>query len=166
MQLKANGHEVYGFGERKTPSPFVNACSTFLFLNSLEDTETSAATDQTPLKVPTASKPKGKGGAIAKVKAETILPESLPGPLSQDTTLVTILRGAVEAVAHEDGWAAMSAAGSAAKRQAPIDPRNYGVKNFPSLFEATGLFDIWKAESGQSYVADRRNVDRDPKPNL
>lgn len=25
MQLRANGHEVYGFGERKTPSPFVNA---------------------------------------------------------------------------------------------------------------------------------------------
>jgi hypothetical protein len=79
---------------------------------------------------------------------------------------VTILRGAVEAAAREDGWAAMSAAGSAAKRQAPVDPRNYGVKNFPALFAATGLFEIVKAESGQSYVADKRNKDRTPKPNL
>jgi uncharacterized protein (TIGR00288 family) len=30
MQLRANGHEVYGFGERKTPDPFVNACSPVL----------------------------------------------------------------------------------------------------------------------------------------
>ncbi|RYD73287.1 MAG: NYN domain-containing protein, partial [Verrucomicrobiaceae bacterium] len=33
MQLKANGHDVYGFGERKTPEPFVNACTTFLYLD-------------------------------------------------------------------------------------------------------------------------------------
>ena len=49
--------------------------------------------------------------------------------------------------------------------QAPIDPRNYGARNFPKLFEAVGLFDIVKAgETGQSYVADRRNKDRAPKP--
>jgi uncharacterized LabA/DUF88 family protein len=36
MQLKANGHDVYGFGERKTPLPFVNACTTFLYLDSLD----------------------------------------------------------------------------------------------------------------------------------
>ena len=58
----------------------------------------------------------------------------------------------------------MSAAGSAAKRQAPIDPRNYGVKNFPALFAATGLFEIVKADGGQSYVADKRNKDRTPQP--
>ncbi|WP_352576128.1 hypothetical protein [Mesorhizobium australicum] len=58
----------------------------------------------------------------------------------------------------------MSSAGSAAKRQAPIDPRNYGVKNFPALFAATGLFDIMKLEGGQSFVADKRNKDRTPQP--
>jgi hypothetical protein len=36
--------------------------------------------------------------------------------------------------------------GIAARRQAPIDPRNYGVRNFTALFEATGLFDIARAE--------------------
>jgi hypothetical protein len=107
--------------------------------------------------------------STAKVKAED-KPKAAPPakaagkPLSQDTKLVTILRGAVEAAAQEDGWAAMSAAGSAAKRQAPIDPRNYGVKNFPALFAATGLFEIVKTDSGQSYVADRRNKDRTPQP--
>jgi uncharacterized protein (TIGR00288 family) len=166
MHLKANDHEVYGFGERKTPEPFVNACTTFLYLDSLEDTDTSAPEGLVTSKVVVAAKPNGKASTKAKVKAETKLPKSSTKVLAQDTALVTILRGAVEASAHDDGWAAMSAAGSAAKRQAPIDPRNYGVKSFPRLFEATGLFEIFKAESGQSYVADKRNEDRLPVPNL
>ena len=57
----------------------------------------------------------------------------------------------------------MSAAGSAAKRQASIDPRNYGVRNFPTLFAAVGLFEIVKAENGQAYVADRREQGPDPR---
>lgn len=156
MQLKANGHEVYGFGERKTPEPFVNACTTFLYLDSLDDPEaqTSVSTGSTTAKTKVAKN--------AKPQPTT----KLTSPLAQDTSLVTTLRGGVEAAAREDGWALLSTAGSAAKRQAPIDPRNYGVKNFPALFEATGLFEIFKADNGQSYVADKRNRDRAPQPKL
>ncbi len=164
MQLKANGHEVYGFGERKTPSPFINACTTFLYLDGLDDAAASASSEVESAREAKTSKAKGKTRTKAAAKAETSSADGSPKPLSQDATLVTILRGAVEASAREDGWAAMSAAGSAAKRQAPIDPRNYGVKNFPGLFEATGLFEIFKAESGQSYVADKRNSERSPRP--
>lgn len=160
MQLKANGHEVYGFGERKTPAPFVNACTTFLYLDTLDDPAPPVPTPDA------AAKPKAKTKPAAKEKtAPADKPADKQKPLSQNTTLVTILRGAVEAAVREDGWAAMSAAGSAAKRQAPIDPRNYGVKNFPALFAATGLFEIVKTDGGQSYVADKRNKDRTPQPN-
>lgn len=152
MQLRANGHEVYGFGERKTPSPFVNACTAFLYLDSLEGVAPASPSDPAPAK----AKPPAKARAApAKAASKS---------LAMDTKLVTILRGAVEAVARDDGWASMSAAGSAAKRQAPIDPRNYGARNFPALFEATGLFEIVKADNGQSYVADKRNRDRAKKP--
>lgn len=155
MQLKANGHEVYGFGERKTPAPFVNACTTFLYLDSLEDPSQPAPPGEAP-EPPAAPKAKAKSQPSAGKAAEKTL--------AQNTKLVTILRGAVEASAREDGWALMSAAGSAAKRQAPIDPRNYGVKNFTALFTGTGLFEILKGENGQSYVADKRNKDRAPRP--
>lgn len=165
MQLKANGHAVYGFGERKTPSPFVNACSEFLFLDSLTDAGAAAAADQPQPKPRAATSATKSKGATTSPKPENAGPKLAAKPLSQDARLVTILRGAVEASARDDGWAAMSAAGSAAKRQAPIDPRNYGVKNFPALFEATGLFEIVKADGGHSYVADKRNKDRTPRPN-
>jgi uncharacterized protein (TIGR00288 family) len=163
MQLKANGHEVYGFGERKTPSPFVNACTTFLYLDGLEDAAASAQSEEESKTKTRISKAKGSRRTKTGAKAEIVSAVGTTA-LSQDATLVTILRGAVEASAREDGWAAMSAAGSAAKRQAPIDPRNYGVKNFPGLFEATGLFEIFKGGSGQSYVADKRNAERTTRP--
>ena len=35
MHLRAKGATVYGFGAKKTPEPFVNACSRFLFLETL-----------------------------------------------------------------------------------------------------------------------------------
>jgi uncharacterized LabA/DUF88 family protein len=161
MQLRANGHDVYGFGERKTPDPFVNACTTFLYLDRLGE-EGGVVTAANPKAATTPKTARSKAAPKAKPNAE---PKNSKPPLSQDAKLVAVLRGAVEATAGDDGWAPLDAAGSAARRQAPIDPRNYGARNFPKLFEAVGLFDIVKAEeTGQSYVADRRNKDRAPKP--
>lgn len=37
MRLLRNGHKVYGFGEEKTPDPFINACSQFIKTESLSD---------------------------------------------------------------------------------------------------------------------------------
>lgn len=159
MQLRANGHDVYGFGERKAPVPFVNACTTFLYLDSLKE-PVQVAPDAN------AAISNVRESRKSPVRAEAAVPaiETPPNVLADDANLVTILRGAVEASAWDDGWASMSAAGSAAKRQASIDPRNYGVKNFPKLFEAIGIFDIFKDESGQAFVADKLNADRDPRP--
>ena len=163
MQLRANGHDVYGFGERKTPDPFVNACTTFLYLDSLTEEGAAAKPEaRIPVEVSrraAASKPASKAEASAEGRS------AKSSPLSQDAKLVAVLRGAVEATAGDDGWAPLDAAGSAARRQAPIDPRNYGARNFPKLFEAVGLFEIVKAEeTGHSYVADKRNKERTPKP--
>jgi uncharacterized protein (TIGR00288 family) len=149
MQLKANGHDVYGFGERKTPEPFVNACTTFLYLDSLADPEELAALESTAAD---ASEP-ATGGARAT-----------GGSLVQDTALVIALRGGVDATARDDRWALVSPAGSVVKRSAPVDPRNYGARNFTALFEETELFDVVRAENGQPYVADKRNKDRTTKP--
>lgn len=89
MQLKANGHDVYGFGERKTPEPFVNACTTFLYLDSLADPEGSDLAEPV---------------ATADVTAtSTAGPRATRKVLSQDTALVTALRGGVDASAREDG---------------------------------------------------------------
>lgn len=162
MQLRANGHDVYGFGERKTPDPFVNACTTFLYLDRLGEEGGEARAEPPAPAEPAGRKPAARSAPKAAPASEAKASKS---PLAQDAKLVAVLRGAVEATAGDDGWAPLDAAGSAARRQAPIDPRNYGARNFPKLFEAVGLFDIVKAEeTGQSYISDRRNRDRTARP--
>lgn len=148
MHLRAAGKDVYGFGERKTPEPFQNACTTFLFLETLGS---SAQADESE---PTAAA-KAQKEPTAKSKAAAPAAKKPANSLAQDSKLVTVLRGAVEASAGENGWARLSTAGSAAKRLAPIDPRNYGVSNFTKLFEATGLFVVVRSQNGQPYLADR-----------
>ena len=39
MRLLAEGKTVYGFGEKKTPMPFVKACSQFIYTENLEHDE-------------------------------------------------------------------------------------------------------------------------------
>ncbi|HET9510589.1 MAG TPA: NYN domain-containing protein [Sphingomonas sp.] len=163
MALKANGQDVFGFGERKTPEPFVNACSTFLYLDSLVDPDAPAPA---PAKRPkAAAKPAPAEPAAPTEPVAPTEPERRP-PLAQDAKLVTALRGGVEAAERDDGWALLSTAGSRVKRQAPIDPRNYGVRNFPALFEAVGLFDIVKGGDGHAYIADKRNRERTAVPTV
>lgn len=161
MQLRANGHDVYGFGRRKTPEAFVNACNTFLFLESLtvpdvdDAVEHDSATAAPALVASSSAKTEAKLAVSTKSK-----------PLSQDTKLVTNLRGAVDASMREDGWASMSAVGSAFKRQSSIDPKNYGLKTFSALIEKTGLFEVVRADGGHAYVADKRNRKRSKTPTI
>ena len=165
MQLKANGHDVYGFGERKTPAPFVNACTTFVYLDGLVEMEIIATKIKAKPVVTAKTKSVAeKSAALVKQKVKEPSAATPPKKLSQDTKLIRTLRGAVEASAKENGWSAMSAVGSAVKRQASIDPKNYGCKNFQKLFEATELFDFFKTSGGQVYVADKKNKERSEQP--
>lgn len=151
MHLKGAGKAVYGFGKANTPAAFRNACTTFIFLERLGESEESELSEPAP-------------GKPAPPATKTAAPVKSAKLLAQDTKLVETLRGAVKASVGEDGWARLSAAGSAAKRLASIDPQNHGVSNFTKLFEATGLFEIVRGKDGQPYLADRRNKDRAGKP--
>ena len=45
MHLRAKGAAVYGFGAQKTPEPFVNACSRFLYLEKLRSRRARGGVD-------------------------------------------------------------------------------------------------------------------------
>jgi uncharacterized LabA/DUF88 family protein len=160
MHLRAKGAAVYGFGAKKTPEPFVNACSTFLFLETLGAPEPEAAAEK---RAPA----KSRRGAKAAEKAEA---EPVPnghaagtpsagrqdtGTLKQDARLVNLLRNSVEAAAGEDGWSMLGSVGKQIGNQASFDPRNYGYKKLSDLIEATQLFDIDRRAS-HMYVRDKR----------
>ena len=134
MHLRAKGAAVYGFGAAKTPEPFVNACSRFLFLEKLgaeELGESGEATSAVPLRVPTAQ-------------------------LKQDAKLVALLRNAVQAAADENGWARVGAVGQQIGNQASFDPRNYGYATLTKLLAATQLFEMAHEGTSQVSVRDKR----------
>lgn len=115
MRLLTDGMKVYGFGEKKTPAPFVNACSKFTYLEALG----AAATD-----------------------AQAVDARSGEKELRSDTRLVQLLRGAVDAESEDDGWAHLGAVGKQIANQASFDPRNYGYRKLSDLVKAIGLFEV------------------------
>jgi uncharacterized LabA/DUF88 family protein len=118
MRILTDGLKVYGFGEKKTPEPFVNACSQFTYVEAL--VEPSAVGDQPP-----------RAGDSQRLRG--------------DTRLVHMLRNAVDAAAGDDGWAHLAAVGNQISNQASLDPRNYGYRKLSDLIEATGLFELRRA---------------------
>jgi uncharacterized LabA/DUF88 family protein len=133
-RIRESGLVVYGFGEQKTPSPFVSACDKFIYTEVL----------RTKL---------DESEAIAKKSSSE---------LKQDTKLVSLLRNAVEASSDESGWAHLAPVGSNIAKQSPeFDPRNYGYGKLGELVAATKLFEIDERQVGAThsktlYVRDKR----------
>jgi len=144
MRLRANGLKVYGFGEQKTPKPFVNACNKFLYLENLRSTEPSMAAT-------------GPQAAESAAQNEAAVARADAGTMRGDTRLVNLLRKAVDAAADDEGWAGLGAVGQHISKQASFDSRNYGYSKLSGLFQAIGLFDIRSHGKGLQ-VRDRRRA--------
>jgi len=131
MRILTEGLKVYGFGEQKTPAPFVNACSQFTFVEGL--VQPSATPDEPVLKASDAKKLRG------------------------DTRLVLMLRNAVDAASGDDGWAHLGQVRNQIGNQASFDSRNYGYRKFSDLIEATGLFEV-KRQNQIMLIRDKRKT--------
>ncbi len=149
MHLKSKGAVVFGFGQQKAPEPFQRACSTFLFVENI-------GTEPTPPLTVEASSVAAVMADIVAADANTLQPMSTQR-LKMDTRLVSLLRGAVQAVADEEGWAVLGRVGNHIANQASFDPRNYGYEKLGALFEATRLFEIRRVPT-QMHVRDIRHV--------
>lgn len=114
-RIREEGLFVYGFGEKKTPKPFVSACHKFIYTEVIgfqEEVEPAA-------------------------KSKTA------NQLKRDAKLVTLFRNALDAASDESGWAQLGAVGSNIIKQAPeFDPRNYGYGKLGELVASIDLFEI------------------------
>ncbi|MDQ3040163.1 MAG: NYN domain-containing protein [Pseudomonadota bacterium] len=140
MRLRSQNMRVFGFGAKQTPPPFINACSTFLYLDDLG--EASSGNAAAP-----ASKSKPKTSA----------------ELRQDTALVNLLLGAVDSADGDDGWARLGPVGQYIANRASFDPRNYGYPNLSSLIEAIDLFEV-RRDNKLVYVRNKPKSQPTSKP--
>lgn len=134
MRILSNGITVYGFGEKKTPTPFVKACSQFIFTENLEHEENE-------------EKLSLNEGKSKKSRNE----------LRKDTSLVRLLRTAVEQGAGEDGWTHLGLVGQYISNKTSFSPINYGYKKLGDLIRVSELFEIeMRKNNSQMYIKDAR----------
>lgn len=130
-RIREEGVTVYGFGERKTPASFRNACDRFTYLDVLEE----------PVD--------GTTSAVV---------EPVAGPkLRGDTKLVLGIRTCVATASGEDGWANLSAVGQLMRKQHPdFDSRNWGYSKLSDLVRATELFAVEPRPAGGLQIQSKK----------
>lgn len=133
LRILESGLPVYGFGEKKTPQPFVDACSPFIYTENLaSDKAQNTDVPQQPIK-------KSK-------KA-----------LCQDASLVRLMRTAVEQTSDDDGWADMSKVGPYISNNSSFSSLNYGYKKLGDLIRASELFEVEMRRDGKAmFIKDIR----------
>jgi uncharacterized LabA/DUF88 family protein len=137
-RLRESGMTVYGFGERKTPSPFIAACDKFVYVENLRFADEVAA--DTAAGEATAPQTRRKAATAAQLK--------------NDAALVSLLRNAVEGASDDDGWAPLASVGNIITNQRPdFDSRSYGYGKLSDLIKATTLFEVERHSPGDGKQA-------------
>ena len=162
MHLRAKGVQVYGFGADQTPKAFVNACSRFLYLESLGgQQEVPSAEENTNCAVPTTEldlaleekQPEKTTNKAQEAPKTAATGRMQTAQLRQNTRLMNLLRSAVQALQDDAGWVPVSALRTQIGNKASFDPRNYGYATLTKLLVAVEDFEF--KNEGTSLVAVR-----------
>ncbi|MFN3311556.1 MAG: OST-HTH/LOTUS domain-containing protein, partial [Thermomonas sp.] len=142
QRLREEGLTVYGFGEHKTPDPFVQACDKFIYTEVLRAEAPEPAATAKPAAEKPAAKPKP-----APEPAPAPAPPAKAGPLPVPLDL---LRQAIEEASDDEGWAHLGAMGTYLNKIRPnFDPRLYGQKKLSDLLRKHPRhFSVIERESG------------------
>jgi len=130
-RLREAGMKVIGFGEKKTPKPFISACDKFIYLEILK------AEKAPDLQEKKTRKPREKSSPLNQIDRET----------------VTLILQSVNDLADESGWTFLGSLGSFILKKKPdFDPRNYGFTKLLALIKSIGKFEIDERDTGVNKI--------------
>lgn len=131
-RLREAGMKVIGFGEKKTPQPFIAACNKFIYIEILKAEKAEPAAVSKSNK-----KEKTKKEPINKVNPETI----------------KLIKQSVNDLADESGWTFLGELGNYILRRRPdFDPRNFGFPKLLPLIKSIPSFEIDVRETGMQNI--------------
>jgi len=117
-RLREEGAVVYGFGAKKTPEAFRNACSRFIYIENLLEPQPEAD---------------GKTSVGTRAEAKKDPPSKA----------VPLIRKAMEQAWDDEDWVDLGVVGHRLNHLAPdFDPRTYGCDKLITVVEKTGKFVI------------------------
>ncbi len=138
MRILANGLKVFGFGEKKTPLPFIKACSQFIFTEKLVENDDVSGTGETEC----------NSSSNKKLSRNE---------LRKDSGLVKLLRTAVEQTIEDDGWSHLGRVGQYISNNSSFSPVNYGYKKLSDIIRVSDLFKVeMRKNNSVMYIKDER----------
>jgi uncharacterized LabA/DUF88 family protein len=131
-RLREAGMTVIGFGEKKTPQPFISACDKFIYLEIL----------------------KIASSKLASITKSSTQPKVVVEPLSKvDAETIELITESVNDLADESGWTFLANLGNfIIKKKPDFDPRNYGFPKLLPLIRDINKFDIDERETGVNNI--------------
>lgn len=167
VRVREQGLTVYGFGEAKTPRPFISACDRFYYFHALEAVQQKppppdATTAPPPAATVNADAVADAAAAAAAAARRPVVPAiqssstqaggagvspiTTPSGAATgrlDAEALRILRMAVDACAEDDGHANLATVGSYLTKQSPdFNAANYGFGKLRELAEASGILNV------------------------
>lgn len=137
MRLRESGKRVVGIGSKNASAAFSNACDRFTFLEVLAGTDDDRL-DGGEVAV-------GKGGGTPQQGADVDGPMPSAGDVP---ALEDMLRSAISAHLHDDGWARLSSVGVQLVSNHPaFDSRNYGFPRLGLLVRDQGFINVKEVEA-------------------
>jgi uncharacterized LabA/DUF88 family protein len=117
-RIREQGIDVFGFGERKTPESFRQACRRFIYTENLVPSLAANAGD---------------------------VPQ--PTALQPASAATPVIKKVIAQMDSEDGWVFLGAVGTQlANLASDFDPRTYGFRKLSDLVKKTNSFEIDNAE--------------------
>jgi hypothetical protein len=154
-RLREEGLTVYGFGEEKTPRPFVSACDKFIYTELLRE---DAIAPSEGHEAPVTAESQSSANEPAKVVATAVEHKKPKVP-------VAFIAKVLDDIADDEGWAQLGALGTNITKLRPeFDPRTHGYKKLSDLIKAqASAFELQTrgaAGSGAGVIYVRHKVAR------
>jgi hypothetical protein len=150
-RIREQGLDVFGFGERKTPESFRQACKQFIYLENLIPASAADAPPAVldPVVKPPPAKPSPVASSPAKPSSAKPRPAASAPTKAPPATALPLLRRAVAQLENDDGWVHLGQLGQQLAKLTPdFDSRTYGCAKLSDLVAATGAFETMKTSSG------------------
>ncbi len=130
-RLREEGLTVYGFGEQKTPSPFVSACDKFIYTEILRADAPKASQE------PPTSGDKPAVATPAEKEEESRAADRNAQVKAQKVPVDFIAKVLSDIADDEDDWVHLGALGANIGKLRPaFDPRLYGFKKLSDLIKS------------------------------
>lgn len=167
QRLREEGLTVYGFGERKTPDAFVQACDKFIYTEVLRSEAPAKPAAPVIASKPALQKPPAPKKTPAPAKpgtstaAASTPPATMPAPVvandakNVEPLPLALILQAIEEGSDDHGWAFLGTVGSYLNKIRPdFDPRLYGHRKLSDLFKQNPkLFAVEERGSGTAAKA-------------